>query len=358
MISALETALGTDWGLTKCPGFLASAAALVEQTGPTGRPFNFSDGHDNVVFDPTLFWFAQRLNNPSLIYFQSLILQQKLSAPVAKVEDENLTPLLAIWIMNLPKIIPAPNLPLAWFGDGPNPVGVYRSSWTDTNALFLAFKGGSAGLNHAHMDAGSFVLDADGVRWATDLGSQDYFSVEKHGWALFSMTQNSDRWRVFRLNNYSHNTLTLGNQLHNMRGDARITNFKTNSATVDLSRIFRGQASNVTRQFFVGPDRSVRIHDEIFGASPGLAVRWQMVTAAKIKTKKDQATLRSNGKILTAKILSPAGAQFTTASAQPPNDGVNEPNPGYKMLVVNLTVPASGNLELEIELQPVKMASK
>ena len=340
MVSALQTALGTDWNLPTAPGFMASAAALVEQTGPTGRPFNFSDGGDGVAFEPTLFWFAQRLHYPALVYFQHQLLQQKLARPPGEDHDDGISPLLAIWNGGLPKTIPVPTLPLAWRGDGANPVGVFRSSWTDTNALFLAFKGGSASVNHAHMDAGSFVLDADGVRWASDLGAQSYYTIESKGWALFKMAQDSDRWRVYRLNNFSHNTLTLGGKLHKMTGDARIISFTTNAATVNLTAVFGGQAGSVLRRFRVGENRSVDIRDDIATASPGLAVRWQMVTHAKITVNQNTATLRQAGKSLTAKIISPAGATFEIASAQPPDDGVNQPNPDTQMLVVNTAMPA------------------
>ena len=358
MVSALQTALGTDWNLPAHPGFLASAAALVEQTGPTGRPFNFSDGGDGVAFNSTLFWFAQRLHYPALVYFQNQLLRQKLSRAENAKKDDGLSPLLAIWIGGLPKEIPPPTLPLAWHGDGPNPVGVFRSSWTDTNALFLAFKGGSAKNNHAHMDAGSFVLDADGVRWASDLGAQNYYSIESKGWALFNMKQDSDRWRVYRLNNFSHNTLTLGGKLHKMTGDARIISFTTNAATVNLTAVFGGQAGSVLRRFRLGENRAVVIRDDIATASPGLAVRWQMLTHAKISVNNNEATLRLDGKTLAVKILSPTDAQFENASAQPPDDGVNLPNPGAQILTVNTAVPANGNLTVEILLQPTSAAGK
>ena len=287
-----------------------------------------------------------------MVYFQNQLLRQKLSRAENAKKDDGLSPLLAIWIGGLPKEIPPPTLPLAWHGDGPNPVGVFRSSWTDTNALFLAFKGGSAKNNHAHMDAGSFVLDADGVRWACDLGMQNYYSIESHGWALFKRTQDSDRWHVYRLNNFSHNTLTLGGQLHQVGGDARITAFTTNSATVDLSQIFASQAGGVVRRFSVGENRTVRVRDEISSAKPGLSVRWQMLTRAKISVNNSQATLQQGDKTLTAKIISPSGARFEIASAQPPDDGVNQPNPNAQILAMNAAVPASGNLAVEIQLQP------
>jgi hypothetical protein len=332
---------------------MASAAALVEQTGPTGRTFNFSDCSDGIEFESTLFWFAQRLRQPALVYFQNQLLLQNLANPRKDKESDRYFPLLALWINDLPTQIPQPTrLPLAWHGDGANPVGVFRSSWTDPNALFLAFKGGSANNNHAHMDAGSFVFDANGVRWASDLGSQNYYSVESKGWALFNRKQDSDRWHVYRLNNFSHNTLTLGGQLHNVAGDARITEFSNTSATVNLSQIFAGQAGSVMRRFSMVGNKTVSIRDDIAGAKPGLSVRWQMLTHTKITTNNNQAALLQDGKTLAAKIISPAGAHFEIASAQPPDDGVNQPNSNSQILAVNTTVPASGNLTVEIELQP------
>jgi len=202
------------------------------------------------------------------------------------------------------------------------------------------------------MDAGAFVLEADGVRWASDLGAQDYYSIESKGWDLFKRTQDSDRWRVYRLNNYSHNTLTLGGQLHNVAGDARITRFTTDSADVDLTSIFAGQAERVTRRFSIGDRRSVAIRDEIDGAKPGLSVRWQMVTRADVRISGDVARLSSEGRTLGAKVISPADVGFAVADAQPPDDGVNQRNPNTRILAVNSTVPASGKLTLEILLQP------
>lgn len=352
MLEALESALGTDWDLAASPGFMASAPALLQQIGPTGRPYNFSDGHDPVAFRTTLFWFAQKLKRPELVYAQRQLLRQPLAAGQKALPEEYLLPLLAKWTLGLPDSIPAPALPLAWMGDGPNPVGVFRSSWTDPDALYLAFKGGSAGLSHGHMDAGSFVLEADGVRWSVDLGSQNYYSIESKGWALFKREQDGDRWRVYRLNNFSHSTLTLGGQLHRVNGDARIVEFTTNSATVNLTEFFAGQAESVLRHFKVEVDRSVVVRDEICGAKPGLSVRWQMVTQAEIHRDGPRAKLASGQRVLGAKLLAPTGGHFEVRSAQPPHDGVNQSNPGACILAVDSKVPKSGQLVIEVMLKP------
>jgi hypothetical protein len=205
------------------------------------------------------------------------------------------------------------------------------------------------------MDAGSFVLEADGVRWALDLGRQDYLSIESKGIDLWNYGQNSSRWGVFRLNNFSHNTLTIGNQLHRVEGAAKITEFHdgTNaSATLDLSPVFAGQATRVLRRFQLGADRTVFIRDELTGLAPGTNVRWALVTRANVKPAGNRATLRQNGKALQARLLSPAGAIFSVIPADPPDDGFNDPNPNTQILVVNVTAPASGQVQLDVALRP------
>ncbi|MBK9492384.1 MAG: heparinase II/III family protein [Haliscomenobacter sp.] len=44
----------------------------------------------------------------------------------------------------------------------------------DPKALWLGIKGGINGSEHSHLDLGNFELEAGGVRWAKDLGSDDY----------------------------------------------------------------------------------------------------------------------------------------------------------------------------------------
>ena len=84
---------------------------------------------------------------------------------------------------------------------------------------------------------------------------------------------------------------------------------------------------------------------------PGLSVRWQMVTRAKVSLEKDAAVLRQDGKMLRVKLLSPAGAKFEVAPADPPQDGVNQPNPGTSILFVTATAPADGALQIAVALQ-------
>ena len=49
-----------------------------------------------------------------------------------------------------------------------------RSSLTDKNAMFFSAHAGPVYGYHSHADVGTFVFDALGQRWASDLGNEDY----------------------------------------------------------------------------------------------------------------------------------------------------------------------------------------
>ena len=75
-----------------------------------------------------------------------------------------------------------------------------RNSWTDTNAIFIGFKAGDNKVNHSHLDLGSFVMDALGQRWMTDLGADNYNLPECFG---------KRRWAYYYTRAEGHNTLVF-----------------------------------------------------------------------------------------------------------------------------------------------------
>ena len=390
MIAALESALGTDWDLTRSPGFMESAKVQLHLAGPTGCVFNFSDCRNARLYDPALYWFARKLNTPTMA-----------TPPDASTEANRFLPLVALWwpANGLPAANTAPDLPLAWKGEGINPVAVFRSSWTDPNAMWLAVKAGAANASHGHMDAGSFIFEADGVRWAIDLGMQDYESLESKGLKIFGRTQDAQRWTIFRLNNLSHNTLTIGGQPHRVDGRAEFKDFwhdqfapgidgSYNGVTIDLSPVFAGQAASVERQFqFYPKTRDIHIVDTIEGAAPGTEIRWAMVTKAQVQFYDDNdkygrehgrtALLTLNGKKLAvhARVgsgnavkpgeynganvvttdLSPINANdenhaFEVIPADPPKNDYDEPNPDTRILIVRTKANADGKATISVQL--------
>jgi hypothetical protein len=355
LIAAVETALGNDWGMRAAPGFLASGGAYLQTIGATRRTWNFADGRESSSFEPTLYWFAQAAKDPGLAMFaRAYVGEPEARARVAG--SDRFAPLAALWWPQSGSAEAAPDLPLDWHGRGLNPLVVFRESWTDPASAYLGAKAGAAELNHGHMDAGSFVYEVNGVRWAVDLGLQGYESLESKGIRLFGRTQDSERWTVYRLNNFSHNTLTIDGKLHRVDGHATVEKFSSGAngrlAILDLSPVFSGQAGQVRRGIRLQPDRGFLVQDEIAGLTEGQTVRWQMATRAQVTVEGNTATLTEAGRTLTMRVLAPEGARFTVAPADPPDDGYNAPNPGVSLLRVDVVHADTSMLTLVVQGSP------
>lgn len=352
--AALASALGTDWDLAAAPGFLASAGAFAQTIGPSGRFYNFADGSETPAFQPALFWFARQTGDPGLLASELRLLGAS-PADFNRALGDRFAVLTLLWWPDRPAAIVPPTLPLRWLGRGPNSLAVFRESWTAPGSLYLALKGGSAALNHAHMDAGSFILEADGVRWAVELGMQDYYSLEAKKVDLWNMAQDSQRWQVHRLNHRTHNLVTIDDRPHRVAGRAQLTRFSTADANphaiVDVSEVYADQAATARRGYRLLPGRQVLIQDEFTGLKPGSTLRWQMATRADVAVEGATATLRQDGQALHAQVLAPTAA-FAVASAEPPADDFNAPNPGVRLLVATVTAPADGTVRLAVLLSP------
>jgi oligo-alginate lyase len=340
LVAALRSATGGDWGIMDAKGLKESAPWVVHMTGPSGAFYNFADGSARAGLMPSLFFFARELDQPALLAFQRNEVRR-----FAKGGHERLAPLAAFWWQSFDKS-GGRELPLFWAGSGLQPVAAWRSSW-NSNAFYFAIKAGGASANHAHMDGGSFILEADGVRWAEDLGLQDYHSLESRGVQLWSMTQDAQRWRIFRLGPFSHNTLTIEGQMHNARGMAELNHADEQGARLDLTPIFLpGQVSKAIRQATISTN-SVEITDTIEGAAAGAEVRWAMATRAQIQVVGDRAILRNKSRRLEVDFhgLTPEILDIS----QPATD-LDAPNPEMRLLIARIKAGADGQARIRVSL--------
>lgn len=360
LIAMLESALGTEFGLARLPGFDRTAEFQCHLTGPTGFTFNFADGRTSRHVLPVKFWFARRFHRPDWLVSDGPRLAEALRETPPDLSSPYL-PFLLHWLpAESPRATPAapaPAMARAWHGRGRVPVALFRSSWTDPDASYLALKAGSPSHNHGHMDSGAFVFEADGVRWAVDLGHEDYHRIESRRMDLWNRAQNSDRWRIFRLNNLSHNTLTLDGRLHTVEGFAPITFFSDRpafaGAVLDLTSLFKGQAAQVHRGAALLDSGEALVQDHLQGVKPGTVVQWGMMTAARAEAPRgNRLVLRSGPKRLTLEILRPAGATWKVDDASTPVNEWDSANPGIRRVHVDLPVGADGALDLAVLLTP------
>ena len=328
LISALEKALGTDFGLSASDGFLKTGSFMQHLVGPTGLAHNWGDSGLKEGLTPALFWFASKTQDPSLLWGQKALL----FAPGQTEVKNRILPALLIWGTQTElSAVQAPTQTF-WAGQGPSPVALMRSSWEKPNAVFLGVKAGSPAVNHAHMDVGSFVVDALGERWAMDFGMQDYNSLESKGVDLWNRSQNSQRWEVFRLNNFAHNVISFDGQLTNAKGYARIdgaTGTGPNRMVItNLSEMYQDQAKGVRRGLGIIDQRYAVVRDEVECGQKETVMRWNMLTSADVRIVDGKTVeLSQNGKKMLLIFDTQTPISIRTWPTTPRHD-YDAPNPG------------------------------
>jgi hypothetical protein len=267
-----------------------------------------------------------------------------------------LLPLALLWMDGI-EDNPTIRMPLHWYSESSAPVTVHRSSWTDPNATFVGLKGGSPSGPHGQMDIGSFVLDAQGVRWGLDLGAEGYNGIESRGMNLWSSKQDSDRWTIFRQMNEGHNTLVIDGQLQKASGSGSVVEFSDDLAfphsIVDMSGVYEGQAKSVRRGVALVDSRNVLIQDQLTGLKPGSRVRWGMITPGRPgEAGKSKFDLKEGDAHLEMTILSPQSAGWKIIDTAKPRHEWDSPNRGTFMIAFEAVAPESGELTLAVLAEP------
>jgi len=338
-ISALQTALGSNFGLTQTAGMSVTGYVPIYSTGPTGYMLNYADvGEKSKLGAPhPLMWLANIYNNNQ---FSDFVNDQLITA---KSNVHHI-----IWYR--PYANAAAKRDLDKYFDGKVALYFSRSSWTDPNALWVGIKSGYNQVNHGHLDLGNFEFDALGVRWARDLGSDDYNLPDY----FTGTTQTSPRWTYYRLNSLSHNVPVLSGK--NQDVTAVATFIKHNEAVaeplsiIDYTPAYKDFASSAQRGLKVTDDRkSIIIQDE-FVLTKASDIAWGMTTDATIEIVNAQkAILTLNNQKLTARILSPANAVFSAGSAE--QLAPQKLNTGVKRLFAK-TPSSTGSVTIIVLLSP------
>jgi len=359
MLDLLTKALGTDFGLYDLPGFAKTGDYINIATGPSGLFYNYADGGEGRGHQLAVWWLALRSGRPDWLKKEAADMREAVrlgDLGKSALRHVSFPALLLFWFQETDADVRIA-MPLSWSSEGHVPVVVMRTSWEDPNAGYLATKGGPAIQNHGHMDAGSFVYEADGVRWAVDLGAQGYYSIEKLGMSLWSSKQDSDRWKIFRLSSASHNLLTIDGQLQVATGFGKIVAFDSNPqlpyTVIDLNEVYAGQAGSAMRACALLTSRIGVVQDRLTGVKPGAKVRWAMVTRAKsCKAQGNDMVLKDGAKSLTVRAVLPAGVTWQVLDLSTPPNTWDSANKGASMIAFETVVPESGALEFRVMLVP------
>ncbi len=360
LLDALERCFGSDFGLSEMPGFLATGAYSQHMVTPAGNLFCYADCEPRLGFSPTPFWFYTRTKDPALLLPQKPALENDREK---RFLENRLLPLALLWGAGAGAILTTPEEPenRFWIGQGSNPVCTMRTSWSDPDALFVGFKAGSPSVNHAHMDAGSFYLEADGIRWALDLGMEPYHGVEQAGVDLWNKSQESQRWDVFRLNNFAHNTLTFNGRKQRVAGYCRIDSCETAPgrmyAVSDLTPVCPPWVKESVRAVAMADNACAVVEDRVTTGERFTRMRWNMMTEADTITELgDHVYLLEKGaKRLYLRIQTPVGIEVYRRPASPVNSYDSE-NPGISMFGFEAELPLDTTVRFTVFLMPGQMA--
>jgi Heparinase II/III-like protein/Domain of unknown function (DUF4962) len=334
MLGSLESAVGTDFGLGGNKRLERIGRFRIYTTGPTNRVFNFGDAAEDDGSAPQMFWLARRAAQPAFAWQEGRHIDK-----TGRSE-----PLDLVWYERDQRMPSGPTWPL----DAIFPAlgaATFRSSWEDSDALFLATAGRDNKFPHAHLDLGSFIFEAGGVRWAIDLGPDDYGVGGINARPHFS---------YYRTRTEAHNTVTIDGENQDPRADARIVRheFTPDLAWVqfDLAHAYPAKVKVMQRRIGMAQRQAVLIQDSIRADQPVEAV-WGMITDADIALSGQRAELRKDNWILAAEIITPRHALFDIEStrSQPPQN----PNTGTRKLIVRLGEKLT-DLELNISLTPYR----
>jgi hypothetical protein len=339
-LAALQSALGKDFGLLRTKGLAEAGNFPVYTTGPTGYYLNLADVGERSSRRPMpcMFWLARTFDNP--LYAE---------AEHAELARRTARPQHVVWYVPPPQKAPvARDLDRRF--RGPVEVAVFRSVWDDPEALWVGVKAGYNQVNHGHLDLGNFELDALGVRWARDLGSDNYNLP-----GYWSKGRGGTRWSYYRLNSKSHSVPLLNGEDQDPMAESNFHNIQMKTSSpfviVDLTVAYKKCAGGTVRGVaMVGNRRAVLVQDE-FDIEKPCEVTWAMTTDAQItNTGGGTAVLALRGRELIARVLSPAGAEFAVESAEqkPPQ----RTNKGVRRLLVRLP-QAKGNVRVAVLLSPV-----
>ena len=339
-LAALRTALGSDFGLAEFDGMADTAYFPIDLTGPTGLYLNFADVGERSERRPMpcMFWLARTYDDGAIADAEHAVLAHE----QANAEH-------VIWYVP-PSGRERPARPLDRRFGGRVEVAVMCSAWDDPEALFVGVKAGFNQVNHGNLDLGNFEIDALGVRWARDLGRDNYNLP-----GYWDGRRGGKRWTYYRLAAESHSVPLVGGEGQDPMARAKMLRFESTEdaafAVVDLTNAYDGFSSMTHRGVaLVGGRRAVLVQDE-FEIGEACEVVWGMTTDAEIDVgETGVATLRLDGKELIARVLSPPDATFLVESAE--QEPPQARNKGVRRLLVRLAEVKGSPVRVTVLLSP------
>lgn len=332
MTSTLQASFDTDFRIMEAQGVDHTAEYYLGSFLNTGSN-NYHDASVDTSISSNVMYFAKYFNNPTLMgTILSLKKQNSKNGKIAGGAEE------CLWYIPAGNSDTQMDLDLLTKGDESASM---RSSWTDIQGMAVGFHAGSNAVNHAHLDAGTYVLDALGERWAMDLGPDDYNLP-----GYFSQGAGGAAWKLYRKRAEGHNCFIINPD----SGEDQEVNSKSyiirkeskpkgGYMVADLTDAYRSKVNEAKRGYMLTDDRnSFIVQDEIKLKSSSTVYSF-MHTDADITLNGKTAILEKKGKKMQVQLYcSDPKAEFGVMDAKPLStsptvDGQNQ-NSGIKKLYI------------------------
>lgn len=327
---------GDQGGIGQLPGVSRTALFYKRTLTPSGQRFNFGNAStEEVMNTPAFFFFSRKYQQPEVAeWFRK---------EIEKTIKQN-QPIHQLFFLSLPWFNPASptqneNIPsLEVYHNSINDLVVLNGNRKEKGSVFLVAKGGLPNQAHQQMDCGTFIIESDSVCWTEDLGADDYALP-----GFWDGKPGGDRWKYFRNNNFSHNTLNIDRQPQYANGKAFVCEENTRTAhpyaRLNLSEVYKVQAHKAFRKFTLINDHTIEVEDEVELRNTSSTVFWTAATKADVTINGSVAQLQKDEKVFYFRILSPEGATFHTYPAYNTYPG-EKPIKGITML--EIACPAQG----------------
>lgn len=319
---------GDKGGISKLPGIPQTAIYYKRTLTPSGKNFNFANSGLREIHNfPSFFLFSKLYNQPEIAgWFRG---------ELARTMTGN---------YNLPQFL---FLALPWFNTARNgesvstpSLEIYHNTINDIivfngdrkkrGSLFLIAKGGEPNQAHQQLDCGTFIVESDNECWTEDLGADDYDLP-----GFWDYKPGGQRWKYFRNNNFSHNTINIDHQLQYANGEAFVCEEKADIpqpfAKLDMTSLYKDQAKSVYRKFTLLTDNTIEIEDDVNLLDAKSTVSWMVATKADVEVDGNKAHFTKHGKNFYMQIISPANVMFKTSPAKNTFKG-EKPIAGITML--------------------------
>ena len=362
--TALNTVYGTDFNLSKAPGYDKTGTFYFSMDGMTGANNYHDSGSTSHLMSPYLYFLSNIHNQPQLTELTMYKFDTYSSAKkgtymtFSSEFDSKVMQRIASLMYYNPYITPADTINYALDSHfrGPELVNM-RSSWTDNEGIYLSAHSGENSVNHGHLDAGTFVLDIGGERFAGDIGAESY--TAKYYW-----TDGNKRYFYYRANPQGHNVFVINpDTTHGQYKDGieKFTTFESKErgayAVTSMKSYYKPYAEDAQRGFMLADERrSAIIRDEIRGMKKDEnTVYWfmQMEDVEAEILDSNTAILTKNGVKVKMQVLSDAKAQeiLITDPVVLENtyvlNGDDMPNPHWKRLAIKMTTGKDLNITVK-----------